>query len=180
MVEIKPGIIEINNQNGKKKIIPIVSRIVSLKAEENDLIYCIPGGLIGVGLKIDPFLTRGDRLVGRILGHPGKLPDIYQKIVVRVHLLKRLLGIKRQGKILESVGEIRQQEVLLVNVGSTSVGAKVIHIGGEKDEEISFELLNPVCAEIGEKIAISRKIEKSWRLIGWGEVLRGTIFDESE
>jgi translation initiation factor 2 subunit 3 len=180
VVEIKPGIIEINNQNGKKKIIPIVSRIVSLKAEENDLIYCIPGGLIGVGLKIDPFLTRGDRLVGRILGHPGKLPDIYQKIVVRVHLLKRLLGIKRQGKILESVGEIRQQEVLLVNVGSTSVGAKVYHIGGEKDEEISFELLNLVCAEIGEKIAISRKIEKSWRLIGWGEVLRGTIFDESE
>lgn len=180
VVEIKPGIIEINNQNGKKKIIPIVSRIVSLKAEENDLIYCIPGGLIGVGLKIDPFLTRGDRLVGRILGHPGKLPDIYQKIVVRVHLLKRLLGIKRQGKILESVGEIRQQEVLLVNVGSTSVGAKVYHIGGEKDEEISFELLNLVCAEIGEKIAISRKIEKSWRLIGWGEVLRGTIFNESE
>ena len=76
VVEIKPGIIEINNQNGKKKI-PLISRIVSLMAEENDLIYCIPGGLIGVGLKIDPFLTRSDRLVGGILGHPGKLPDIY-------------------------------------------------------------------------------------------------------
>jgi translation initiation factor 2 gamma subunit (eIF-2gamma) len=34
--------------------------------EENDLIYCIPGGLIGGGLKIEPFLTRGDRLVGKI------------------------------------------------------------------------------------------------------------------
>ena len=52
---------------------------------------------------------------------------------------------------------------MLVNVGSTSVGTKVIHIGGEKDEEIIFELNNPVCAEIREKIAISRKIEKSWR-----------------
>ena len=41
--------------------------------------------------------------------------------------------------------------------------------------------INESCLwEIGEKIAISRKIEKSWRLIGWGEVLRGTIFDESE
>ena len=37
--------------------------------------------------------------------------------------------------------------------------------------------MNPVCCEIGEKIAISRKIEKSWRLIGWGEVLQGTTLE---
>jgi len=34
--------------------------------EKNNLIYAVPGGLIGVGLTIDPFLTRGDRLVGRV------------------------------------------------------------------------------------------------------------------
>ena len=182
VVEIKPGIIEINNQNGKKKIIPIVSRIVSLKAEENDLIYCIPGGLIGVGLKIDPFLTRGDRLVGRILGHPGKLPNIFSKIDVRCHLFRRLLGVREKhgNKNLEHVSETRLQEVLLLNVGSTSVGGKVIKISGENEDENYFELLNPVSAEIGEKIAISRKIEKSWRLIGWGEVLRGEIMESED
>ena len=31
------------------------------------MIYAVPGGLIGVGLTIDPFLTRGDRLVGRVI-----------------------------------------------------------------------------------------------------------------
>ena len=76
---------------------------------------------------------------------------------------------------MEHVGELRRQEVLLLNVGSTSVGGKVIKINGDNQEEITFELMNPVCAEIGEKIAISKKIEKSWRLIGWGEVLRGEI-----
>lgn len=42
----------------------IISRITSLKADENHLMYAVPGGLIGVGLKVDPFLTRADRLVG--------------------------------------------------------------------------------------------------------------------
>lgn len=42
------------------------SRIVSLFAEENELQYAVPGGLIGVGTKIDPMLTRADRLVGQV------------------------------------------------------------------------------------------------------------------
>lgn len=181
VVEIRPGII-IKNQNGQTKITPILTRIVSLMAEKNNLIYAIPGGLIGVGLKIDPFLTKGNRLVGRILGHPGKLPDIFIKIVVKCHLLRRLLGVRqKQGtKNLEHVVEIRKGEILLVNVGSTGVGAKVQIVGGVNGDEISFELLNPVCSEIGEKIAISRKIGKSWRLIGWGEVLEGTPMDNVE
>jgi len=38
----------------------------SLFKEQNDLLYAVPGGLIGVGLKVDPTLTRGDRLVGHV------------------------------------------------------------------------------------------------------------------
>ena len=37
----------------------------------------MPGGLIGVGLLIDPSFTRNDKLVGNVLGVPGCLPDIY-------------------------------------------------------------------------------------------------------
>ena len=177
-VEIRPGIV-MKTQEGKTKVTPILTRIVSLQAEKNNLIYAIPGGLIGIGLKIDPFLTRGNRLVGRILGHPGKLPDIFVKVDIRCHLLRRLLGVRqKQGsKNMEHVGEIKKQEILLVNVGSTAVGAKVTAFAGVNGDEISFELMNPVCCEIGEKIAISRKIEKSWRLIGWGEVLRGITLE---
>lgn len=65
-VEIRPGIVT-KGANGETKIIPILTKIVSLKAEKNHLIYAVPGGLIGVGLKIDPFLTRADRLVGRVI-----------------------------------------------------------------------------------------------------------------
>lgn len=64
-VEIRPGII--NRTNEGVKCIPIFTRIVSLLAEKNQLIYAVPGGLIGVGTKIDPYLTKGDHLVGRVI-----------------------------------------------------------------------------------------------------------------
>jgi translation initiation factor 2 subunit 3 len=65
-VEIRPGIIS-RNQSGEVKVTPILTRITTLKAEKNNLIYAVPGGLIGVGLQVDPFLTKGDRLVGRVI-----------------------------------------------------------------------------------------------------------------
>ena len=64
---------------------------------------------------------------------------------------------------METVGEIKKAETLLVNVGSTAVGARVVVVGGINRDQITFELMNPVCSEIGDKIAISRRIEKSWR-----------------
>jgi len=42
-----------------------------LLAENNNLLYAVPGGLIGVGLQVDPSITRNDRLIGNVLGYPG-------------------------------------------------------------------------------------------------------------
>ena len=44
---------------------------ITFLIESKDLLYAVPGGLIGCGLKVDPFLTRSDKLVGHILGLPG-------------------------------------------------------------------------------------------------------------
>jgi translation initiation factor 2 subunit 3 len=87
------------------------------------------------------------------------------KIEVKCHLLRRLLGVRqKQGnRNMELVGEIKKGETLLVNVGSTAVGARVVVVGNNNRDQITFELMNPVCSEIGEKIAISRRIDKSWR-----------------
>jgi len=89
------------------------------------------------------------------------------KIEVKCHLLRRLLGVRqKQGnRNMELVGEIKKGETLLVNVGSTAVGARVVVVGNYNRDQITFELMNPVCSEIGEKIAISRRIEKSWRYL---------------
>jgi translation initiation factor 2 gamma subunit (eIF-2gamma) len=65
---VRPGIIT-KDADGRVKCIPIYSRIVSLFAESNELQYAVPGGLIGVGLTVDPTLTRADRVVGQV--RPG-------------------------------------------------------------------------------------------------------------
>jgi translation initiation factor 2 subunit 3 len=35
------------------------------------------------------------------------------------------------------------------------------------------QLQFPVCTSVGEKVALSRRIDKHWRLIGWGEIRKG-------
>ena len=67
-IEVRPGIVT-KDAKGMSHCFPILSRIVSLYAEENDLQYAVPGGLIGVGTKIDPTLCRADRLVGQVFLH---------------------------------------------------------------------------------------------------------------
>src|SRR5271156_2812328 len=75
-IEIRPGIIT-KDESGQTVCRPIRSRVESLLAEQNDLKFAVPGGLIGVGTRIDPTLCRADRLVGHILGLRGRLPEIY-------------------------------------------------------------------------------------------------------
>ena len=76
---------------------PIYSRVMSLYAEHNDLQYAVPGGLIGVGTKIDPMLCRADRLVGQVLGSVGELPSIFTEVEISYFLLRRLLGVRTEG-----------------------------------------------------------------------------------
>jgi hypothetical protein len=64
-IEIRPGIIS-RDAEGAVRCSPILSRVLSLFAEKNDLEYAVPGGLIGVGTLMDPTLTRADRLVGQV------------------------------------------------------------------------------------------------------------------
>jgi len=81
-IEIRPGII-VKDDAGNMKCTPIYTRIVSLYAEQNELQFAVPGGLIGVGTTMDPTLTRADRLVGQVLGDVGSLPEIFGELEVR-------------------------------------------------------------------------------------------------
>ena len=64
LISIRPGLITKNQRTGAVQWREIQSQIISLKAEDNNLMYAVPGGLIGVGMQVDPSLTRADQLVG--------------------------------------------------------------------------------------------------------------------
>jgi translation initiation factor 2 subunit 3 len=58
----------------------------------------------------------------------------------------------------------------MINIGSTCLGGKVISL---TSDTVRIQFLNPVCANEGEKIAMSRRIDRNFRLIGWGQIKKG-------
>lgn len=182
-IEVRPGIVTKDSsgrdKHGRVKEVvrctPIMSRVLSLYTEENDLQYAVPGGLIGVGTLIDPTLCRADRMVGQVLGAVGGLPSIYTEIEINFFLLRRLLGVRTEGeKKAAKVQKLAKNEVLMVNIGSLSTGGRVNAV---KLDLAKVALTQPVCTEVGEKIALSRRIDKHWRLIGWGQIRKGVAIN---
>lgn len=138
--------------------------------------YAVPGGLIGVGMKVDPYITRADSLVGQIIGYPGHMPDVVSEIEVKFYLLRRLLGVQSKRRAtnddpqssIQRITTLVIDEVLMINVGSQSLGGKIVRIPRRNRARIEFS--KPVCANIDDKIALSRRVENNFRLIGWGEI----------
>jgi len=65
----------------------------------------------------------------------------------------------------------------MVNIGSTAAGGRILGI--KENDLAKVVLTNPVCTQEGDKVALSRGIEKHWRLIGWGQIQRGTTIKPS-
>ncbi|CAO2618144.1 Eukaryotic translation initiation factor 2 subunit 3, Y-linked, partial [Lemmus lemmus] len=64
------------------------------------------------------------------------------------------------GSILKGVLKVQKLSKNEVNIGSLSTGGRVSAVKADLGKII---LTNPVCTEVGEKIALSRLVEKHWR-----------------
>merc|ERR1712031_50882 len=80
------------------------------------------------------------------------------------------MGTEGEGKGSSKVSKLSKDEILMVNIGSTSTGGRVKAV---KHDLAKIILTTPVCTAEGEKIALSRRVDKHWRLIGWGEIRKG-------
>lgn len=161
-VEIRPGIkVE---ERGKIKYEPICTEITSLKSGNNELKVAYPGGLIGVGTKLDPSLTKSDNLIGNVVGKPDRLPPVWRELEVEFHLLERVVGLEE----LKTVEPLRKGEGLMINVGTAITLGKVLEVSKER-ARIALNI--PVCAMERARIALSRQIMGRWRLIGYGYIV---------
>ena len=158
-IEIRPG--REVEEGGQTEYVPIETTIRSLQAGGETVDTVTPGGLLGVGTGLDPSLTKGDALAGRMAGPPGSLPPTWEQFTMEVDLLERVVGAE-QG---ETVDEISTGEPLMMTVGTaTTVGA----VTSAREGECEVNLKRPVAADPGTKIAINRRIGARWRLIGLG------------
>jgi len=160
-IEIAPGRkVEIGREVVWEKI---TTTIESLHAGETELELAKPGGLIAIGTKLDPSLTKSDGLTGRVVGKPGTLPPVVHKFIMNTKLLERVVGTA----IDLAVENIKTNEPLMLSVGTATTVGVVTSARGD-ESEVTLKI--PVCAEKNQRVAISRKIQGKWRLIGYGIV----------
>ncbi len=157
-IEIKPGI------HIKDEYIPIKSNVVSISQGTKQLKRAKPGGLIGLGTNLDPALTKGDHLIGNLVGKPGTLPEILKEIELKVNLLDNVIGSEVQMK----VQPLKHGEKLLLVVGTEKTAGTVTKI--LKNSTI-IKLTPPICPPEDFIYAISRIINRRYRLIGYGEAI---------
>ena len=157
-IEIRPGFSSAPGVSTES----LHTRITSLISGGQEWDELRPGGLAAIGTTLDPSLTKGDGLTGRLVGAAGTLPPVSQKIRLKATLLDRVLGAERETK----VEKIRTNETLAVTVGTTMAAGKVTSARGD---EVELSLGRAVTVFPQSRVAISRRIS-AWRLIGYGIV----------
>ena len=158
-IEIRPGY-EVEEQN-KKVWKPLRSTILSVMTGGEKVKEVGPGGSIAVMTLLDPSVVKSDKLVGAVVGLPGKLPPVWYDFSLETHLLARVVGAK--DKLV--VDPIKKGEILMLNINAAATVGVVKDIGKNK---ISFTLKRPVSAEIEARVSMSRRVGQRWRLIGYG------------
>ena len=156
-VELRPGMVD--DRSGK--YVPVITRIASLQTGAGPTGKVGPGGLVAVGTHLDPTYTKGDQMVGSVIGKPGSLPETLEHLTLDVDLLETAVGAAE----LVKVDKMKLGENVRLNVGTSSALATVTSARGEVAE---VDLKKPVAVESGMRAAISRRIADRWRLIGSG------------
>jgi translation initiation factor 2 subunit 3 len=160
-IEIRPGVAGAPTPASES----LTTRITSIVSGGQEWDELKPGGLTALGTSLDPSLAKGDGLTGRLIGTPGTLPPVSQKIRLKATLLDRVLGAEREIK----VEKVRTSELLAVTVGTTVAPGKVTSARGD---DVELSLQRPVTVFPGSRVAISRRLN-AWRLIGYGIVEGG-------
>ncbi len=163
-IEMRPGFVV----DGKYR--PIYSQVISLQSDTKKLDYALPGGLIGICLDIDPSLTKSNLMVGQILGHVGKLPNVYDEIYMSFD------EIGRHDSFME---KFKTNEDVLLSINSMNIKAKVTKCRN-KNNLISFKLLTPVCVFTDQKIAIFKLRSTNWILYATGKFIEGVECEKND
>ena len=158
-IEIKPGLMN----EKKKSYEPILTEITSLGTAAGIVESVKPGGLVAIGTKLDPSMTRSDSFIGSVIGKPGTLPDNSTLLKLDVNLFDSAVGTTEDIK----VDPIKIGELLRLNIGTAPVLGKVTKV---KSSNVEIELRRPACIFKNGHVAISRRIAERWRLIGAGIV----------
>ncbi len=159
-IEIKPG--ARFRKGMREEYVPLTTEVVSIRFGARSYDEAKPGGLVAIGTKLDPSITRADRLVGNVLGKAGTVPDPVHEVTIEYSLMERVLGTRE----LLKVQPLRVGERIMITAGAAVTLGLVTSL---KKDIMEVRLRRPVVVWKGMRIAISRQVLGRWRLVGWGK-----------
>ena len=152
-IEISPGI---KRKIDSEEVGSITLKSESLFAGGKSVKEVKPGGLIAIGTLLDPAVTKGDRLLGNIIGKPGTLPEAKNLITLSYQLFDRT--------DFENP-PLKMGEPIVISLGTATTVGVISKLSGD---EITVTLKRKICADEDAKIALSRRVGQRWRLCGYG------------
>ena len=162
-VEIRPGVEQ--TIDGKRCFTPLITQVESIKSETNEIKYAIPGGLIGIGTNLDPYLCGANRLVGQVLGHPGRMPNVYEKLKIDFEdfLVNNMsfLDFKRGESIVMCVNNYICKATITPGIKATTIIP-----------------VKPICCKTGQKMAIFQDNYGKFNLVAIAKITSGTKCSE--
>lgn len=162
-IEIAPG--RMFEEKNQKIWRPLATTITALKTGGSNVELIYPGGSIAILTGLDPVIVKSDSLSGNIVTLPGKLPPVWTEFNLEVHLLERVVGAK-EDLVVEPV---KMLEPLMLNVNTAATVGVVSEL---RKKAVKCKLKLAICANIGERVTISRRIDNRFRLIGYGIILK--------
>ncbi len=148
-IEIRPGYIRKDN-----KCVPLKTKILSIFSESKKCVDTGRGGLYGIGTRLDPTLTKADRLVGCVAGFSEDLPPIISEMKMKVLRMKKCLDGTEPPKIKNGL-------YCQLIIGNTVIRARM----AKSDEMYTALFDHPICVTSSRCLIYS---VDTGQLIGFG------------
>jgi translation initiation factor 2 gamma subunit (eIF-2gamma) len=116
-----------------------------------DALPCRSAGGIGIGRCREASKVYAGTTCSSPLHH-GPLQHRLPELEISLFLLRRLLGVLTEDKKQTKVSKLTKDELLLINIDSTSTGERVLSVKGDLAK---IQLTSPAFTEVGEKVVLS-------------------------
>jgi len=160
-IEIRPGLVV-----SKKESIPLHTKVVSIFSETKSCSDTGRGGLYGLGTKLDPTLTKADRLEGSVAGRPQDLPPVITTVQLKIFRMKECIDGSVPPKIKTGLA-------CHLIFGSTVIKAVV----SKQEDFYLAEFDHPVCISTDKCLIY---VTETMHLIGFGIRVSATVKQEEE
>jgi len=153
-VEIAPG----EKVNGTWE--NLFTEVTSLKCGGRSVKKAHAGGLVGIGTLLDPYFTKSDGMIGRVVGKPDTLPQIWESFSMEFHTVERIVGVEDKSLLT-----IKPKDPLMLTMGTATTVGVVTRV---REDIYDLRLKRATCFSPENKIGVSKRIRDRWRLVGYG------------